>query len=157
MALLTSPPFDRPGCMVPYSHSPTATGVASSAGFLRLSFLLNTAYAISLGLLDRVSMPSGFCWTWLMAAFLVTVVKPSYTFSSSPKQFLRIAVGAGINLTSLHSTLSRGGMFLSFCGFFAFTVVIMGIYCGLTARFAVTGVFLMGWNGRWKTFFNVPD
>lgn len=45
-----------------------------SAGFLRPWFLLNTALTISLGLLDWALMPSGLCWTWLMAASLVTAV-----------------------------------------------------------------------------------
>jgi hypothetical protein len=80
-----------------------ATGIASSVVFLRLSFLLNTAYRISLGILDRVSMPSGLCWTWLMAVTLVTIVTHSYNWSPCSKQFLRLATALGQTLhCSLH-------------------------------------------------------
>jgi hypothetical protein len=66
-----------------------------------------------------------------MAAFLVTVVKHSYTFSSSLKQFLRIAVSAGIYSTFVYFSsfdpLTEDACFsptVDFC----FTFVIVGIY-----------------------------
>jgi len=57
------------------SHSVIGSGISGS--LLRWWFLLLTTYLILLDLFDRVSVPTGLCWTWLMAAFLVTVT-PSY-------------------------------------------------------------------------------